>query len=138
MVSRKWSVLVGAAAVALVLAAAAQTFADNRVQLQAQLQPTAADPNASGQAEFESDSYRTELKVRVQNSIPNDVVLVRINGTSVGQIQLDNYVNGELDLDARRGTTVPTVKAGDVITIVDAKTQTLLLQGTFAAGGRWW
>jgi hypothetical protein len=118
------------------MAAAAQPVAghwDNRVRLQANLQPTPADANASGDAEFRSDSYDTELQVRVQNSTADDVVNVLLNGKSIGTITLDNYGDGELDLDARNGDTVPTVKAGDVISVVDAEDGTVLLTGTFKA-----
>jgi hypothetical protein len=139
MAIRTWNVVSGSAMVALLVVASAPTLArayDNRVRLEAQLDPTPADPSAQGDARFESDSYDTELRVRVQSSTANDVVEVLINGVSVGEITLDEYGDGELDLDARNGDKVPTVKAGDVIEIVDAEDGTVLLEGTFAAEDR--
>jgi hypothetical protein len=139
MVTKTWKVLAGLAAVVLLLAASTQSLQgrwDNRVRLQAQLAPTAADPNAQGDAEFRSDSYDTELKVRVQNSTANDVVNVLLNGKSIGTITLDQYGDGELDLDARNGNTVPTVQAGDTITVTDAEDGTVLLTGKFATENR--
>jgi hypothetical protein len=122
--------------VALLVAASAQALADNRIRLQAQLNPTPADPSAQGDAEFRSDSYDTELMVEVRNSTAGDVVEVLLNGLSIGQIDLDQYGDGELQLDARNGDKVPTVKAGDVIEVVDAEDGTVLLEGKFAAERR--
>jgi hypothetical protein len=122
--------------VALLVAASAQALADNRIRLEAQLDPTPADPFAQGDAKFRSDSYDTQLEVQVQNSTANDVVEVLLNGVSIGEITLDQYGRGQLQLDARNGDKVPTVKAGDVIEIVDAEDGTVLLEGTFVAENR--
>jgi hypothetical protein len=74
--------------------------------------------------------------VEFRNSTANDVVEVVINGVSVGEITLDQDGDGELQLDARNGDKVPTVKAGDVIEVVDAEDGTVLLTGTFVAERR--
>lgn len=76
------------------------------------------------------------FKVEVRGSTANDVVEVLLNGAVIGEITLDQYGDGELDLDARNGDKVPTVKAGDVIEVVDAEDGTVLLEGTFVAERR--
>jgi hypothetical protein len=122
-------------AITLVMAAPMIAFADNRVRLRANLAPPMGSPDqfASGDAEFRSDSYDTQFEARVQNITTTDMVAVEFtrNGgdTTLGVIMLDQYGNGELQLDRRNGDNVPQLQAGDVITVEDA-TGTILLEGT--------
>jgi hypothetical protein len=127
--------MASALTIALVMAAPTTVSADNRVDLRANLTATSRnDPFASGDAEFESSSYDTQFDVRVREITSTDMVVVEFtrNGveTTVGFIMLDQYGDGELQLDRRNGDNVPQLQAGDVITVEDAATGEILLQGT--------
>jgi hypothetical protein len=120
------TILTALAMVALPMLMPATVFADD-VRLEADLSPTDVDPGASGRARFESDRYDTQFRVEVQNVSVTDTVDVFVNGDFVGTIVLNYLGQGELDLDARNGDTVPALQDGDEVEVVDAADDTTLI-----------
>jgi hypothetical protein len=82
----------------------------------------------NGHADFRSDSgkNRTRLNVEVEDvNLPAgtklDVVLDHAGTrTKVGQITLDAFHSGELELNSEDGDLVPAVKKGDIVIVMNA------------------
>ncbi len=87
---------------------------------------------ASGFAQYELHSSRTELEVQVyQVNLPiGTALMVNVNNAAVGQIILESGGQGRLRLRSDRGQNVPVVTPGMTITIQNQGTQ--ILSGTFA------
>jgi hypothetical protein len=134
MTTVRLNLLLALAAFALLTALPATVRADrDGVRLEAILTASDADPDAFARAEFRDQGRgRLRLDVEVEDVASTDMVVVLINGTPVAAIALDENGDGQIDLETQRGDTVPAISAGDVITIADADSGTLLLQGTFA------
>lgn len=73
------------------------------------------------------------LSVSVSSvNLPSATVLqVALNGTSIGQITLNSNRSGSLNLSTNNGGTVPTVVAGDTLTVANGTTT--VLSGAFVA-----
>jgi hypothetical protein len=144
MTPRRLFVLASLAAVTIFLFAAQAVDAHgNDVKLEAKLVPTAADPKASGDAQFQSEqnrdgTIRRQFEVNIQDVSSADSVRVLVNGAQVGPvIKIGGYRRGgELKLDTENGDVVPVLKAGDVVQVVNAANGTLILQGTLVEGRR--
>jgi hypothetical protein len=134
MTTARPNLLLALAAFALVVAVPAAVMADGGgVRLEATLTATDLGPDATGRAEFRDQGHgRLRLRVEVEEVDFTNSVKVLINGQSAGTIPLDANGDGELELDTGDGDTVPAVRAGDDIQIVDADTGAVLLAGTFA------
>jgi hypothetical protein len=82
----------------------------------------------NGHADFRSDSgkNRTRLNVEVEDvNLPAGTkldVFVDHAGTrtKVGQITLDAFHSGELELNSEDGDLVPAVKKGDIVIVMNA------------------
>ncbi len=85
----------------------------------------------SGFAEFEREDGGAELEVRVrQVNLPIGTLLtVMINGTSIGNIVLENRGEGRLRLRSENGQTVPAIVVGSTVTIKNGSST--ILAGTF-------
>jgi hypothetical protein len=136
MRATKWSALVPFAAAGLLLALAATGVArdggpgKDQVRLEATLYATPDDPDALGEARFESRPDRRELRIDVGGVSITGAVDVFVNGTFLGTIGLDNQGRGRLELKTRDGDTVPLLADGDEIDVVDAAdNETLILSG---------
>jgi hypothetical protein len=130
----KWNALAVFATAALALAGPsavpARDGGGDEVRLEAALDPTAVDPNASGRARFESQPDRSELRIDVDGISVTDVVDVFLNGWFRGTIVLDEEGDGRFELNSQDGDRVPSLREGDEIEIVDANDGvTLILSG---------
>src|SRR5262245_33787179 len=129
----KWNALAVFATAALAAVPSAVPARDggrDEVRLEAALDPTAVDPNASGRARFESRPDRSELQVDVDDISVTDEVDVFVNGSFIGTIALDDDGGGRLELNSRNGDAVPALRDGDEIEVVDANDGvTLILSG---------
>ena len=143
MTTRRLLVLASLAAVTLFSFAVQGVDSQYRsdVRLSARLVPTSADPRASGDAQFQSQTNRDgtvqrQFDVQVQDVSSADSVRVLVNGVQVGPVvKIGGYRRGgELKLDTNNGDTVPAMKAGDVVQVVNAANGTLILQGTLQEG----
>ena len=106
----------------------------DRIELEADLIPTNADPFASGEAKFEKRDDRTRFEVEVEDVSSIGELDVRANGSSVGSITVDENGDGQLELDTRNGDTVPDLEAGDVVEVFNAVGD-LILSGTLEVDG---
>ncbi len=89
----------------------------------------------NGFAEYEVESSRTELEIRVrQVNLPIGTPLtVSVGNTVVGQLIVGSGGEGELRLRSDRGQTVPVVTSGTPIIIRNGAAT--VLSGTFIGGG---
>jgi hypothetical protein len=94
------------------LAAPAQAA---EVDLDAQMQSTAAFPNARGHAEYESDSSGREFEISIAGvrALAGATVVVRVHGDLVGRMTVSSL--GQAHLDRHSG--VPSMQAGDVVRV---------------------
>jgi hypothetical protein len=86
---------------------------------------------------FELRPDRRKFRAEVENlNLPEGTVLtICFQGQSLGSIRLDAFHFGELELDSRRGETVPDFKRGDEISVIQGScTGTPLLSATFEEG----
>ena len=86
----------------------------------------------SGYAEFEVNSSRVELEVRVRqiNLPPGTSLSVLVDNGAVGSLTLENNGEGRLRLRSDNGQTVPPVIVGSTIQIRNGGAT--ILSGTFA------
>ncbi len=129
MRSARFSIWLRLTTVVLLMALPAIVLADEEVKLEAMLTGTDAAPDASGGARFEMRPDRSEFRVEVEDVASVDMVNVLANGDFIGTITLDAG-RGELELQSQNGDTVPVLKDGDEIEVVNAADDTLLLVGT--------
>jgi hypothetical protein len=61
-------------------------------------------------------------------------VTFQLNGTTIGTATVTEYRRAHLRLWTRTGDTVPTINAGDTLTVVAPDGTTILLTGTFVTG----
>lgn len=84
-----------------------------------------------GLGTYESENGERELKVFVNYvNLPNNTILnVMLNGTSIGNITINNR-SGRLQLETDDGDTVPTVTNGATLTVKNGGAT--ILSGTFS------
>ena len=99
-----------AGALVIPLAAPAQAV---EVDLEGQMHSTAAFPNASGHAEYESDSNGREFEISIAGvqALAGHRVTVRVHGDLVGRMTVGSLGRAHLD----RHSGVPAMTAGDVV-----------------------
>jgi hypothetical protein len=133
MTCLRWKPFLALTTLTLLMTVVTTVSADhNRVRLEAILSSTAADPDAEGRARFESRPDRAQFRVEVENISVTDTVDILVNGNLIATVSLDNGF-GELDLNTQDGDTVPALKAGDEVEVVDATDGvTLILVGTLS------
>ena len=78
-----------------------------------------------------STTKSLSVQVSTVNYAANTVLQVSVNSTSVGQITLNAVHSGALNISTANGGTVPTVAAGDTVTVKNGTTT--VLSGTFVA-----
>jgi hypothetical protein len=111
----------------------------SEVRLRARLSgPAIQNITPDGSADFRMDDQgRTRLDVEVERvNLPAATVLTvaLVHGgvsTNIGMITLSSTGFGELELRSDNGNMVPTVQAGDMITVSNGATA--FLSGIFAA-----
>jgi hypothetical protein len=86
-----------------------------------------------GSAEFQGTAEERELEVEAEdvNLAVGTVLTVDINGVAVGQMTLNSVLKGELHLNSNAGDTVPTVAAGDTVTVRNGAA--VILSGAFGS-----
>ncbi len=90
-----------------------------------------------GAAVFQSVTFngstRKSLNVQVSSvNLPaNTILQITLNGVNIGQITLNAFRSGFLELETENGGTVPTVVAGDVLTVKNGTAT--ILSGAFVA-----
>jgi hypothetical protein len=101
--------------------------------LRARLEPTDAEPFASGRA-FTYQTYTHPftggLTVRVHDVFTVDTVAVLINDEFVTTIPLTDG-RGDVRLRSSHGDDVPLILDGDILDIIDPEDGTVLLEGVF-------
>ena len=85
-----------------------------------------------GHAKFRSRNGEREFEVEVEKvNLPAGTVLsVLVDGVKVGELQLAATLEGELELESERGTSVPAVTGASTVVVTNAQGQTVL-SGTF-------
>jgi len=93
-----------------------------------------AGANAEAKGKYEAKDSRTRLSVEVQgtaNAVPGGAVRIVI-GSFSATVPFDAVANNfDLNLDSQDGDAVPTVSAGDMVQVFDARTGGLMLSGPF-------
>jgi hypothetical protein len=105
--------------------------------LRARLQPTEAEPLASGRAfTFQTYTHPFEggLRVHVQDVFTVDTVAVLINNEFVTTIPLTDG-SGKVKLKSSHGDHVPLILDGDILDIINPEDGTVLLEGAFELQG---
>jgi hypothetical protein len=89
-------------------------------------------PGGSGSARFRARDKRSEFEVEAEHlKVASGAVLtVNVDGKSVGTMTVGALKSAKLELSAQRGNTVPAIKSGSVVTVVDADGN-VLMSGTF-------
>jgi len=102
------------------------------VERQAALHGSAMFPNADGKARFRDRGGEQELEVEVEDAhaLAGTTVRVFVSGTRVGNIRLNRFGNGQLNLNSDQGEAVPAVKAGTTVRVRTAG-GALVVSGSF-------
>jgi hypothetical protein len=100
------------AAGALVVPAPAQAV---EVDLHAQMQPTAAHPQARGHAEYESESSHREFEISIAGvrALAGRRLTVRVHGDLVGRMTVGPRGRAHLE----RHSSVPSTRSGNVVRV---------------------
>ena len=130
MTTRRFGLGWGAGAVGLLLVLPLAAYAD--VNLGAHLEPTDADPHASGFVQYSSQHDNRSIAVAVRHVTYSNLVMVLVNDEFLGFIHLDHTGSGHLSLSTFHHDEVPELSHGDVVDVVDASDGTLLLEGVLA------
>jgi CHRD domain/FG-GAP-like repeat len=92
--------------------------------------PTIGGTMSSGLGQYVEFPANKELSVYVRLHLPSGTVLnVSVGTTSIGTITLRNDGFGKLELESEDGDTVPTITAGNMLTVKNGGTT--VLSGTF-------
>jgi hypothetical protein len=101
--------------------------------LRARLEPTDAEPLASGRAvtyQTYTHPFTGRLAVRVHDVFTVDTVAVLINDEFVTTIPLTDG-RGEVRLSSSHGDDVPLILDGDILDVINHEDGTVLLGGIF-------
>ena len=71
-----------------------------------------------GHARFEERADRMLLKVEIGDQKANTTFSIKIDGTMVGSITTDTMGFADIELDSRKGSSIPLVKSGSSIEII--------------------
>ena len=128
----RWIALVALAAVAFAALPSGAQASGSGTELNAVLHGSAAFPGADGKARFRDRGGEQELEVEVEDAhaLAGTTVRVFVNGKRVGNIRLNRFGNGQLNLNSDQGEAVPAVKAGTTVRVRTA-TGALVVSGSF-------
>jgi hypothetical protein len=87
----------------------------------------------TGTARSRDREHRSEFQVEAEHLklAADDVLHVLVDGQDVGTMKInDSRTEGQLELSTRRGQTVPVVKTGTTVSVVD-QNGNVLMTGTF-------
>lgn len=88
-----------------------------------------------GHADFRrrSDGRRLNVEIQDVNLPAGTTFRVLVNNVSIGQIVLNSFFRGELELNTNDGHSVPVVAQGTTVTVVNNTTGATLVAGVFGA-----
>jgi predicted secreted protein with PEFG-CTERM motif len=100
---------------------------DDRVKLETELVNESTNDN--GHAVFEKRTDRNTLKVEIENQKASTTFRILVDGIQVGSIITDTAGAGGTEMDSRKGTSIPPVKSGSKIEIIESSS--VILSGIF-------
>jgi hypothetical protein len=88
-----------------------------------------------GHADFRRrpDGRRLNVEIQDVNLPAGTTFRVLVNNTSIGQIVLNSFFRGELELNTNDGHSVPVVTNGTTVAVVNNTTGATILAGVFGA-----
>jgi hypothetical protein len=88
-----------------------------------------------GHADFRqrTDGRRLNVEIQDVNLTAGTTFSVLVNNVSVGQIVLNSFFRGELELNTNDGNSVPVVTNGTTVAVVNTSTGATILAGIFGA-----
>ena len=88
-----------------------------------------------GHADFRqrTDGRRLNIEIQDVNLPAGTTFRVLVNNVSIGQIVLNSFFRGELELNTNDGNSVPVVTNGTTVAVVNVGTGATLLAGVFGA-----
>lgn len=89
-----------------------------RTRLEGRLAGTKTAPMASGRARWEERPDRRKFNTQVEDLTASGAYGVKVNGVSVATVTVSSG-RGEVELDSRRGDTVPVMHVGDMVEVLN-------------------
>ncbi|HKP72432.1 MAG TPA: hypothetical protein VJT82_05810, partial [Pyrinomonadaceae bacterium] len=88
-----------------------------------------------GHADFRTrpDGRRLEVEIQDINLPAGTTFRVLVNDVSIGQIVLNSFFRGEIELNTNDGQSVPTITNGTTVAVVNNSTGATILAGVFGA-----
>jgi hypothetical protein len=88
-----------------------------------------------GHADFRqrTDGRRLEVEIQDVNLPAGTTFRVLVNNVSIGQIVLNSFFRGELELNTNDGNSVPLITDGTAVAVVNNSSGATLLAGVFGA-----